>query len=78
LLILGGEHRLYTQIPDQDNGVKVAEPNGDMLIPEWEEHATKLANSTPADLQKVYEEIKKSEGIDANVEAKILIARDTR
>ena len=29
----------------QDNGVKVVEPLGEMLVQEWEDHATHLANA---------------------------------
>jgi len=28
----------------QDNGVKIADPMGELLAQEWEGHATKLAN----------------------------------
>lgn len=30
--------------PPQDNGVKIVEPNGDMLLPSWEPHITHLVN----------------------------------
>lgn len=31
--------------PEDDNGVKLVDPNGEMLEHSWEGHATKLANS---------------------------------
>lgn len=30
--------------PEPDNGVKLVDPNGDMLEASWEEWATKFAN----------------------------------
>ena len=30
--------------PEEDNGVKVVEPMGEMLVAEWEKYATSIAN----------------------------------
>ena len=35
--------------PVNDNGVKVTEPFGEMLVPEWESVATQLTNSPSLD-----------------------------
>jgi len=61
--------------PVNDNGVKVTEPFGEMLIPEWESVATQLTNSPSLDqeITKVIEE----KSIQ-NKEGTVIIGRDTR
>jgi phosphoacetylglucosamine mutase len=35
--------------PEADNGVKLVEPSGEMLLPDWEVHATQLAQAATDD-----------------------------
>jgi phosphoacetylglucosamine mutase len=35
--------------PEADNGVKLVEPSGEMLVPDWEVHATQLAQAATDD-----------------------------
>ncbi|KNZ50906.1 uncharacterized protein VP01_4183g2 [Puccinia sorghi] len=62
--------------PVQDNGIKVVDPQGDMLVSSWESHATTLANSSsiPSSLT----EIIKSENINFAQPAKLIFGHDTR
>jgi phosphoacetylglucosamine mutase len=64
--------------PVQDNGVKVVEPLGEMLVQEWESLATRLANTSTENLHQVVEEIVQTAGLDAGQPATILLARDNR
>lgn len=62
--------------PKKDNGVKVTEPLGEMLVPEWESIATRLTNAVDldAEISKVIEENK----IDENSDGLVVLGRDTR
>lgn len=62
--------------PEQDNGVKLVDPQGDMLASSWESHATALANSD--NIPRTLEEIIKLENINHNAFSKIIVAHDTR
>jgi phosphoacetylglucosamine mutase len=64
--------------PVQDNGVKVVEPLGEMLVQEWEYFATRLANASTETLGKVVEEIAEAAGLDPGLPSKVLLARDNR
>ncbi|CAE8624808.1 unnamed protein product [Polarella glacialis] len=64
--------------PERDNGVKLVEPMGEMLPQEWEAHATKLANTPDDRLAIVLEELVKLLGIDLNINAIVVVGRDTR
>eukprot|EP00794_Sanderia_malayensis_P005557 gene5557-6242_t len=64
--------------PIQDNGVKLIDPMGDMLEESWEKHATVLANADKKDLQDVIKSIVTSCRVDLSVDAKVIVARDTR
>ena len=37
--------------PEEDNGVKLVDPSGEMLNVDWEAYATKLANLQYVDFQ---------------------------
>ncbi|XP_071949216.1 phosphoacetylglucosamine mutase-like isoform X2 [Antedon mediterranea] len=63
--------------PECDNGVKIVEPMGEMLIAEWEVYATQLANASNEELGGVIEGIIKDNNIDMTVSANVIIARDT-
>ena len=61
--------------PVGDNGVKVTEPFGEMLIPEWEKVATQLTNTDELDAE--IEQVIKDKNI-TNKEGTVVIGRDTR
>eukprot|EP00928_Gymnodinium_smaydae_P013233 TRINITY_DN14844_c0_g1_i1.p1 TRINITY_DN14844_c0_g1~~TRINITY_DN14844_c0_g1_i1.p1 ORF type:complete len:638 (+),score=190.40 TRINITY_DN14844_c0_g1_i1:84-1997(+) len=67
--------------PERDNGVKLVDPMGDMLAPEWEDRATQLANATDDELADVYRRLEKECGVDGrkrSTRAVVIIGRDTR
>ncbi|NXA35578.1 AGM1 mutase, partial [Eudromia elegans] len=64
--------------PEEDNGVKLIDPHGEMLHPLWEEYATQLANAEEQELQKVMTEICQKEAVDLHRDALVFIGRDTR
>ena len=68
--------------PEEDNGVKLVEPMGEMLVPAWELHATTVAHatdSTPGGLKAALESIVAAEEIAVSSDsAKVILAYDTR
>ncbi|CAK8682936.1 unnamed protein product [Clavelina lepadiformis] len=64
--------------PVLDNGVKLIDPCGEMLVESWEVIATGLANASNDDLVKELKKIVAKENIDLSQTATILLARDTR
>ncbi|KAJ7225556.1 phosphoacetylglucosamine mutase [Mycena pura] len=65
--------------PEQDNGVKLVDPRGEMLDTSWEAHATVLSNAQTTDdfiqeLQKFVQNAK----IDLSKPSRVVYARDTR
>ncbi|KAM5326903.1 phosphoacetylglucosamine mutase isoform 1-T2 [Glossophaga mutica] len=64
--------------PEEDNGVKLVDPLGEMLAPSWEEHATCLANAEEQDMQSVLVDISKKAAVDLQQDAFVVIGRDTR
>ncbi|KAF7310872.1 Phosphoacetylglucosamine mutase [Mycena chlorophos] len=65
--------------PEQDNGVKLVDPRGEMLDTSWEAHATTLSNASTTDdfvseLAKFVEKLQ----IDLAKPARVVYARDTR
>ncbi|XP_075058799.1 phosphoacetylglucosamine mutase [Mixophyes fleayi] len=64
--------------PEEDNGVKLVDPMGEMLAQEWELYATNLANAEQHELQTVLMNIIKQESINMKEESFIAIGRDTR
>lgn len=64
--------------PPQDNGVKVVDPLGSMLESSWERYATDLANASHSELADTVERLVKELGIDLQIPAKVVIARDSR
>lgn len=64
--------------PERDNGVKLVEPMGEMLLAEWEAHATLLANAADSELKSVVEELASTLGIDLNTLGEVVVGRDTR
>ncbi|XP_037698872.1 phosphoacetylglucosamine mutase isoform X1 [Choloepus didactylus] len=64
--------------PEEDNGVKLVDPLGEMLAPSWEEHATCLVNAEEQDMQRVLIDISEKEAVNLQQDAFIVIGRDTR
>ncbi|XP_027711525.1 phosphoacetylglucosamine mutase isoform X1 [Vombatus ursinus] len=64
--------------PEEDNGVKLIDPLGEMLAVSWEEHATRLANAEEQNVHTVLTEICHLEDVTLQQEAMIIIGRDTR
>lgn len=62
--------------PVEDNGVKLVDPNGEMVVGIWEEFATELANtSNPTEvLNRIRREMK----ISVESSIKVAVGRDTR
>ncbi|XP_010978582.1 phosphoacetylglucosamine mutase isoform X1 [Camelus dromedarius] len=64
--------------PEEDNGVKLVDPLGEMLAPSWEEHATCLANAEDQNLQSVLMDISEKVAVNLHQDAFVVIGRDTR
>ncbi|XP_071998144.1 phosphoacetylglucosamine mutase isoform X3 [Engystomops pustulosus] len=64
--------------PEEDNGVKLVDPMGEMLVQEWEVYATNLANAEEHELQTALTNIIKEETINMQDESCVVIGRDTR
>ncbi|XP_054051392.1 phosphoacetylglucosamine mutase isoform X1 [Rissa tridactyla] len=64
--------------PEEDNGVKLVDPLGEMLHPSWEEYATQLANAEEQELQKIITEICQKAAVNQHQDASVFIGRDTR
>ncbi|KAF8905536.1 phosphoacetylglucosamine mutase [Gymnopilus junonius] len=65
--------------PEEDNGVKLVDPRGEMLEASWETHATVIANAPTTDaLIDALEAVVRNAKIDLSKPAKVVYARDTR
>ncbi|KJE94494.1 phosphoglucomutase [Capsaspora owczarzaki ATCC 30864] len=64
--------------PEPDNGVKIVEPLGEMLVPQWESLATRVTNAANGDLDAVLAQIAAELKIDMNIVPRVIVARDTR
>ncbi|PFH54431.1 hypothetical protein AMATHDRAFT_51976 [Amanita thiersii Skay4041] len=65
--------------PEQDNGVKLVDPRGEMLEAAWEAHATMLANAeTTDDFIEALNYLINLTKVDLSKPARIVYARDTR
>ncbi|XP_026323195.1 phosphoacetylglucosamine mutase [Hyposmocoma kahamanoa] len=63
---------------EPDNGVKLIDPDGEMLEQSWEEIATRLANVSDNDLETTTGEIIKQVNADMSLKAQVCIGMDTR
>ncbi|CAF4810244.1 unnamed protein product [Pieris macdunnoughi] len=63
---------------EPDNGVKLIDPDGEMLEESWEEIATRLANVSDNDLESTTEQIIKQVNADMALKASVYIGMDTR
>ncbi|KAK7906927.1 hypothetical protein WMY93_015539 [Mugilogobius chulae] len=64
--------------PEEDNGVKLVDPMGEMVTPTWEGYATQLANAENEDLLTALKDIIAKEEINMSREAEVFVGRDTR
>uniref|UniRef100_A0A6M2DJM3 Phosphoacetylglucosamine mutase n=1 Tax=Xenopsylla cheopis TaxID=163159 RepID=A0A6M2DJM3_XENCH len=64
--------------PEEDNGIKLVDPHGEMLEQSWEVLATQLANVSDSELEATVEKIVKDLNIDLNLKANVFIGMDTR
>lgn len=64
--------------PEEDNGLKLVDPDGEMLAANWEKYATEIANAKADELASILEKIAKSENIDNSVDSLVIVGRDTR
>lgn len=63
---------------EPDNGVKLIDPDGEMLEQSWEAIATKLANVSDNDLEATTAEIIKEVNANMTLKTSIFIGMDTR
>lgn len=64
--------------PERDNGVKLVDPQGEMLTQSWEAYATRLANVADEELENEIEAIIEELAIDRDAPARVAVGRDTR
>ncbi|CAG5013922.1 unnamed protein product [Parnassius apollo] len=63
---------------EPDNGVKLIDPDGEMLEQSWEEIATRLANVSDNDLESTTAQVIKEVNADMSLKAAVFIGMDTR
>eukprot|EP00096_Caligus_rogercresseyi_P005952 TRINITY_DN2204_c0_g1_i1.p1 TRINITY_DN2204_c0_g1~~TRINITY_DN2204_c0_g1_i1.p1 ORF type:complete len:535 (+),score=91.95 TRINITY_DN2204_c0_g1_i1:2164-3768(+) len=63
---------------EEDNGVKLVDPDGAMLEQSWEGLATRLANASDDELKEVLDSIIKEQGIETSVKGSVFVGYDTR
>ncbi|XP_008300912.1 phosphoacetylglucosamine mutase [Stegastes partitus] len=64
--------------PEEDNGVKLIDPMGEMVTPAWEGYASQLANAEQEDLLAALKDIIEKEAINMSQEANVFVGKDTR
>ncbi|KAG4304403.1 hypothetical protein PORY_002113 [Pneumocystis oryctolagi] len=65
--------------PPQDNGIKLIDPNGEMLEISWEQYFNNISNAENTDsLILSIKQIILSEKIDLNIKSNVIYAADTR
>ncbi|KAK5739297.1 Phosphoacetylglucosamine Mutase [Elasticomyces elasticus] len=65
--------------PAEDNGVKIVDPEGEMLSEEWEWYATELANCrTPEEVRNGFIHAINLLRLNHEADRKVIFARDTR
>uniref|UniRef100_A0A673VZF1 Phosphoacetylglucosamine mutase n=1 Tax=Salmo trutta TaxID=8032 RepID=A0A673VZF1_SALTR len=64
--------------PEEDNGVKLVDPMGEMVTPAWEGYATQLANAEQEELLTALKDIIERETISMAQEASVFVGKDTR
>ncbi|TFK20144.1 phosphoacetylglucosamine mutase [Coprinopsis marcescibilis] len=64
--------------PEEDNGVKLVDPRGEMLEAAWENHATTLANASNEEFLDVLRQFVQTARIDLSKPSRVVYGRDTR
>ncbi|XP_047429113.1 phosphoacetylglucosamine mutase [Mugil cephalus] len=64
--------------PEEDNGVKLIDPMGEMVTPTWEAYASQVANAEQEDLLLALKDIIEKEAINMSQEAHVFVGKDTR
>ncbi|XP_063681883.1 phosphoacetylglucosamine mutase-like [Bolinopsis microptera] len=65
--------------PPEDNGLKVVEPQGEMLLPRWEHYSTQLSNTDSASLVEVLQDFSdEAEVTLTSSRGRLVVGRDTR
>eukprot|EP00478_Filoreta_tenera_P000175 GABV01000175.1.p1 GENE.GABV01000175.1~~GABV01000175.1.p1 ORF type:complete len:493 (-),score=114.96 GABV01000175.1:23-1501(-) len=64
--------------PELDNGVKIVDPDGGMLAPEWETIASDLANCSDSDVKSFLERLIVDQGVSLDHPPSVYIGADTR
>lgn len=64
--------------PEDDNGVKLIDPMGEMVSSVWEEYATLLVNAEHEGLLTALKDIIEREAISMTQEANVFVGKDTR
>ncbi|XP_044232537.1 phosphoacetylglucosamine mutase [Thunnus albacares] len=64
--------------PEEDNGVKLIDPMGEMVTPAWEGYATQLANAEQEELLNALKDVIEKEAINMSQEANVFVGKDTR
>ncbi|GAO51668.1 Phosphoacetylglucosamine mutase [Saitoella complicata NRRL Y-17804] len=65
--------------PEEDNGVKLVDPQGEMLEGSWEAYATLLANAqTDTELVEALKKVVATTKTDMGIKANVIFAKDTR
>uniref|UniRef100_A0A672PY88 Phosphoacetylglucosamine mutase n=1 Tax=Sinocyclocheilus grahami TaxID=75366 RepID=A0A672PY88_SINGR len=64
--------------PEEDNGVKLIDPMGEMVTALWEGYATQLANAEQDSLLKELKDIIEKEDINMSEPASVYVGKDTR
>lgn len=64
--------------PEEDNGVKLVDPMGEMLGPEWEQYATEIANVPDSEVGTALQKLTKNLGVTTLANSRVVFARDTR
>ncbi|KAM9552104.1 phosphoacetylglucosamine mutase isoform 3-T3 [Salvelinus alpinus] len=64
--------------PEEDNGVKLVDPMGEMVTPAWEVYATQLANAEQEELLTALKDVIEREAISMAQEASVFVGKDTR
>ncbi|KAL9904981.1 phosphoglucomutase 3-like protein nst isoform 3-T3 [Glossina fuscipes fuscipes] len=64
--------------PEPDNGVKLIDPKGEMLDPNWEDIATELVNVSDQELEEQVAKIIKENKIDVSSQSNVYVGMDNR
>uniref|UniRef100_A0A131Y3J1 Phosphoacetylglucosamine mutase n=1 Tax=Ixodes ricinus TaxID=34613 RepID=A0A131Y3J1_IXORI len=64
--------------PEDDNGIKLIDPMGEMMETEWEILATELANTADGSLRSVLDRIVAATDTELSEPSTVLLAHDTR